>query len=52
VLVEGFDPFEYDAESVVVVLEVVAVNEFDFDREIEGYGASVVVSVPSHQLTH
>jgi hypothetical protein len=40
-LIEGLDPFEHDLAGVVVILEVVAVNEFDFERGKEGFGASV-----------
>jgi hypothetical protein len=43
-LVEGLDPLEHDTAGVVVVLEVVAVNEFDFERGEEGFGSGLVVA--------
>src|SRR5690606_5814399 len=44
-VVESLDPFEHDLAGVVVILEVVAVNEFDFEGGKEGFGAGVVVAV-------
>lgn len=38
---EGLDPFERDLAGVVVILEVVAGNECDFEEGKEGFGASV-----------
>ena len=40
-VVEGLDPFEHDAAGVVVVLEVVAIDEFDFERGEEGLDAGM-----------
>jgi hypothetical protein len=44
-VLEGLDPFDHDLAGVVLILEVVAVNEFDFERGEEALGASVVVAL-------